>query len=565
MNKEALLKQAKEASRSPGVYLMKNTSGKVLYIGKAKSLRNRVSSYFLAGAQHTPRIEMLVGQIDSFDVILTETEAEALILECNLIKKNKPKFNVRLKDDKAYPYIRIKKDEEFPRLEWAREVKKKKGYLYFGPFPSAWSARQMLYFFNETFQLRDCSDNTFRHRTRPCILYQMQKCSAPCVGKVNKEEYSKTVNQVVRVLEGKDKTLLKDLENKMKDASHSLEYELAATYRDQLENLKIVTETQSVDEANAFVNKDVIAIARKDLDAHGVLLEVRSGKMLAMTHYSFQNVDTEVTDDQILFDFISQYYLEKLKQKDLEENELTQLLVTAPPCEKDLLEKVFKLNVIHPKKKTDSQLLAVAHSNAQHALEMNKKRSLGHGVKALEEIQKQLHLDELPLRMECYDVSNIQGQDAVASRVVFIDGSPEKELYRRYKIKTVEGVNDFAMMKEVLLRRFSKKDEDLHQLLVVDGGKGQLSQAVSILEELNIQGVATVGLAKARVESDFKEKEVRSSMERIFIPNRKNPVSLKPNTPAYQLLTHIRDEAHRFAITYHRSVRKKRTLGKGNE
>jgi excinuclease ABC subunit C len=271
---------------------------------------------------------------------------------------------------------------------------------------------------------------------------------------------------------------------------------------------------------------------------------------------------------ELLFDFLSQYYLNRLALAEKAEAESEglplhdlqseEVLVSEVPSDADLLEKTTGVKVRTAESPVDQQLLNVARTNATHALEQNQKKAKGHGLQALEEVQEKLQLSRLPQRIECYDISNIQGQDAVASRVVFIDGAPDKNLYRRYKIKTVEGANDFAMMREVLGRRFAKSDEDLPDLVVVDGGKGQLSQAVAILDELSVQGVGVVGLAKARVQSDFQAVEVKSSLERIFIPNRKNPVSLYPTTGAYKLLTHVRDEAHRFAVSYHRVLRAKR-------
>ena len=304
--------------------------------------------------------------------------------------------------------------------------------------------------------------------------------------------------------------------------------------------------------------------------------------MVAVQHYHLQNTDPSLTDQSILSEFISQYYAATLTKKAesgseesspqavQEDSPPHEMLLPMAPEDPDWLERTFSIGVRvaggetgSAERAVDDQLLNVARSNAQYALEQSTKKTEGHGIQALEEIQDKLHLPKLPSRIECYDISNTQGEDSVASRVVFIDGAPDKNLYRRYKIRTVEGSNDFAMMREVLDRRFTPKDgknEEMPDLVVVDGGKGQLSQAVAILEELHIQGVSVVGLAKARTESDFQKVEVKSSMERIFIPNRKNPVPLLPHTAAYKLLTHVRDEAHRFAITYHRLLRSKRSL-----
>lgn len=571
-----LLALAREVATSPGVYLMKDETAAILYIGKAKSLRNRLTSYFQPARHETPRIEMLVGRIDAFDLILTETETEALILEATLIKKHKPRFNVRLKDDKAYPYLRINGDETFARLEWTRRVWRD-GARYFGPFPSAWSARQVLRLLNETFRLRDCSDNTFRHRSRPCILHSMGRCSAPCVGLIDARGYREALDEAIAVLEGKTDRLVAQLRRGMEDASAREEYERAAEHRDQLRNLELVTQTQVVDEAGRDRNRDIIGLAREGAEAHGALLVVRGGRLLAVRHFRFQNLDEGLPDAELLRDFLVQAYLGAARLEEAEdtpeEPKVTQpseILLPSAPDDVEALERAVgaTLRIADEGEKGahDRQLLNVAAANAKHALEQAGRSGAGHGARALEEVQKKLHLQRLPHRIECYDVSNTQGGDAVASRVVFLAGAPDKNLYRRYKIRTVEGQNDFAMMKEVLDRRFLSGGgarEELPDLIVVDGGKGQLSQAVAILDELGVQGVGVAGLAKARTERDFRASEVRSTLERVFIPGRKNPVALLPHTDAYKLLTHVRDEAHRFAVSYHRLLRGKRSLGGG--
>ncbi len=538
---------------------MKDEKGEILYVGKAKNLKARLQTYFQAPVHETPRTEMMVGRVARFDVILTETESEALILEATLIKKHRPKFNVRLKDDKTYPYLKIQVNDAFPKIQWTRRVSQD-GARYFGPFPSSWAARQVMDLLNETFKLRDCSDNTFRHRSRPCILYQMGKCSGPCVGGlVTPEDYRESIQQVIQVLEGKTDRLIQDLKRGMEDASEHEEYEKAAEYRDQMRNLEIVTQTQSAVEAGSARDRDVVAVAvaQQGTEGHATVLQVRNGKMVAVRHYHLQNTDPSLTEAQVLFDFVSQYYVQA---QAAEEPMPREALFPVAPDDCELLESTLGVGIRVPDGQVDEQLMNVARANAQYALEQSQRKQEGHGIKALEEVQDKLDLPRLPHRIECYDISNFQGEDAVASRVVFMDGAPDKNLYRRYKIRTVEGSNDFAMMREVLDRRFSKGEEALPDLVVVDGGKGQLSQAVAILDELSVQGVAVVGLAKARTERDFQSTEVKSSDERIFIPGRKNPVALRPNQDAYKLLVHVRDEAHRFAVSYHRHVRSKRSL-----
>lgn len=552
--RQGLLEKAKEAPTDPGVYLMKDGQGAILYVGKAKNLRNRVCSYFAREPHETPRTELMVSRVKRFDIILTETEDEALILECTLIKKHKPKFNVRLKDDKTFPYLKINMSEDYPRIEWTRRVLRD-GARYFGPFPSGWSAKSIMRLLNERFKLRDCSDNTFRHRSRPCILYQMDRCTAPCVSKISPLDYKNDLEKVIAILEGGDATLENELKKEMTEASENQEYEAAAYYRDQLSHLGVVTAIQAVDEAGSHRNRDVIALEGSQV----VVLKVRGGRLIAVKHLSLQNVelgDHAQSEAELLADFMGQFYLGQKSEEETTDLGPQEILVSLAPEDPDgILERTLGFKIRLPESEVEQRLVSVAKTNAKHALEQAQQKREGHGLQALEEVQEKLHLDRLPSRIECYDNSNFQGDDAVASRVVFIDGAPDKNLYRRYKIKTVEGANDFATMKEVLGRRFSNSEEDLPDLVVVDGGKGQLSQAVAIMEELNIQGVAVVGLAKARTESDFQKTEVESSFERIFIPNRKNPVNLLPHTAAYKLLTHVRDEAHRFAINYHRLLR----------
>ena len=563
--RQSLFEAAREAAQEPGVYLMKDPAGVVLYVGKAKNLKNRLTSYFQGIVHEHPRTEMLVQTADVFDVIITETEAEALILECTLIKKYKPRFNIRLKDDKAYPYIKVNFKSDFPKLEWTRKVKRD-GAKYFGPFPSAWSARQVMRLLIESFQLRDCSDNTFSHRSRPCILYQIGKCTAPCVKIVSQEDYKEQVRDAVKVLEGKSTSFVKNLRKQMELAAAEDDFERAALIRDQMQAIELVTATQTVDEAGSRRHRDVIAIARQENSAHLVVLQVRDGKLLSVKHFDLQNVDSTLETSEVLSDAMAQHY-QALQQQVGESNDENapalpqEILIGHAINDQELLEKTLGFEISEPKNDRERQLAQVAQTNADYGLKQSMARTQGHGVKAREEVMEKLNMTRLPHRIECYDNSNFQGTESVASRVVFTDGAPDKNLYRRYKIHTVEGSNDFATMREVLGRRFSSTSEtELPDLVVVDGGKGQLSQAVAIMEELGVQGVAVVGLAKARTESDFQSSDVKSSHERVFLPNRKNPVVLFQHMAAYKLLTHVRDEAHRFAISYHRLLRSKRTF-----
>ncbi len=559
--KTSLLEKAKNLATSPGVYQMKDATGHILYVGKAKSLRSRVSSYFQPIIHEHPRTELLLSSVQDFEVIHTETENEALVLECTLIKRHKPKFNIRLKDDKQYPYLKISLTEDFPRIEWTRKVGGEKA-RYFGPFPSSFAARTVMRLLTESFQLRDCSDNTFAHRSRPCILYQMGQCSGPCTAKISKEAYQASVEGAIRVLEGKGDDFIEGLKAKMAEVADEERFEDAARIRDQIQSVQIVSQTQSVLNAETRLDQDVFAFERNDQVAHGVVLQVRGGKLISVKHYNIQNFDGSLQSEDILRDFLSQHILLMQDRTDL--TQAKDVLMKQAPRDIELLESTLGIRIRTPDSDVQKQLANVAQTNARLAIENARKESAGHGLGALEDVQDKLGLDKMPRRIECFDISNTQGEESVASRVVFIDGAPDKNFYRRYKIKTVKGANDFASMREIFDRRFSKMDLDTGNekpdLVIVDGGKGQLAQAMAIFTELNIQGVDLVGLAKARTESNFRSKEVESTMERIFIPNRVNPIPLYPHTRAYKLLTHVRDEAHRFAITYHRNLRDKKSL-----
>lgn len=543
---------------------MKDHAAGILYVGKAKALKNRVSSYFQPIVHEHPRTELLLANVADFEVIHTETENEALVLECTLIKRYKPKFNVRLKDDKHYPYIMIPVEEDYPKLEWVRKVTDPKA-RYFGPFPSGYAARIVLRLLTERFRLRDCSDNTFAHRSRACILYQMDQCSGPCVQKISKEDYRHLVNQAIGVLEGKGSELIRELEDDMKAAAEEERFEDAARIRDEIAAINVVSQTQSVVDADTRLDQDVLAFERNDHSAQGVVLQVRAGKLLSVKHYQVRNFDASLMDAELMEDFLAQHVLLMSDKNELAKAK--EILIKQVPDGIELLENALGIRIRSPENEVQNQLMNVAYTNARYALQNAKKELAGHGVAALEEVQDKLGLEKLPRRIECYDISNTQGEESVASRVVFIDGAPDKNLYRRYKIRTVKGANDFASMREIFDRRFSKMDmqagDEKPDLVIVDGGRGQLSQAQAIFDELNIQGVNLVGLAKARTEKNFRSQELSSSMERIFIPNRVNPVPLYPTTKAYKLLTHCRDEAHRFAITYHRNLRHKKSMGEG--
>ncbi len=545
--------KAKELDTSPGVYLMKDDSGQIIYIGKAKNLKNRVSSYFKPSKHDVPRTELMVDKVSEFEVILTKTESEALILESTLIKKHKPRYNVRLKDDKSFPYLKIPSSTPklpFVRLEYQRKVMND-GARYFGPFPSSGAVRQVVKFFNEYFKLRDCSDMVFKNRARPCILHQMDKCLAPCVkgfakDKKNIELYQKLLEKIIKILEGVDKNFSSQLRAHMREASENLEFERAAIFRDQIEHLELLTARQGVSDPELKTDMDVIELYKDGELAEAVVLQLRKGKLEAISSRFVQNISREEDKESILSDFIALYYLS-------EKNPAPEvILVSEKLSEGQLLSETLKAELRVAKSLKEDQFIRVASTNAQYIFKQNKRYAFGHGFMALEETQNKLHLSKLPLRIECFDISNLQGTENVASRVVFVDGAPEKDLYRKYKIKTVTGADDFASMREVLSRRFTSKGDTLPDLVIVDGGRGQLAQALAVVDELDLQGFDVVGLAKAK---SFDVTKGKPTQERVFLPNRKNPVFLKPGTDSFRLLTHIRDEAHRFAITYHRKLK----------
>ncbi|MFM6929694.1 MAG: excinuclease ABC subunit UvrC [Bdellovibrio sp.] len=558
---EEIKERVKEFPTQSGVYLMKGPGDKIIYIGKAKSLRNRVRSYFTDSKDHSPKTRLLVSNILEVEYILTKTEVEAFLLEASLIKKHRPKYNIRLRDDKAYPYIRFTWSEEFPRLYLARKVKKD-GSLYFGPYTSGFAVQGTIRFLNRTFKVRDCGDAMFVTRKRPCMTYQIGRCTAPCVEYISQEDYRSEVEGAKLFLKGQNRKVIKSLTEKMMLSAEEEKFEVAARLRDSISSIKAILEKQAV--INDTTEKDQDAVGFFG-DERGCLIEtvhVRAGRVIGTRPHFLPHFDpNDPVEDhrEWLVDFLNQYYDDNFIPDDV----LLPLDIGQDLSK--LMEEVLKersdskVTVRFATDERGRSLVDMANENAKaHFLKYVSKSE--EKLRGLEEIKERFNLPELPRRIECYDISTFQGAETVASQVVFEEGVPAKDHYRRYKIRTVQGINDFASMYEVLSRRFKHTEYEDPQLIVIDGGKGQLAQAMKILQEIGRQDIPVVGLAKARTESDFKKKEVESTEERFFLPGRQNPVIFKHNAEALHILVGIRDEAHRFAITYHRKLREGTSL-----
>ncbi|MBK7845369.1 MAG: excinuclease ABC subunit UvrC [Bdellovibrionales bacterium] len=559
--KRELLKiSIREFPESPGVYLMKNSNDKVIYVGKAKSLRARVRSYFNQSTDQSPKTVYLVNQIDSINYLITHTEVEAFLLEASLIKKFRPRYNIRLKDDKSYPYIRVSMTDDFPRFYLHRRVISD-GSLYFGPYTNGGAVRDMIRFLNRSFKIRDCSDSFFAARKRPCMIYQIGRCSAPCTNLITKAQYLHEIKEALKFLRGGNKKLVRDLTQRMQLASREEKYESAARLRDSLRAISSVWERQSV----VSINEEDIDVVAYHSDLGSTLIEtlhIRSGRVIGNRSHFFPKLDVKkIGEDprEWMTSFLNQYYLDNVIP-----NEILLPVDLGGDIVK-LLGDVFwergkkRPRLIHALDEEGRRLMSMAESNAiSHFKDQVKKRE--DHLAGLEEIKRKLLLPEFPRRIECFDISNFQGSQTVASQVVFEEGQPRPEEYRKYRINTVIGPNDFASMKEVLSRRLSHAEWEDPQLIVVDGGKGQLKIATEVLQELGRPEIPVVGLAKARTEGKFTDQEVHESQERFFLPGRQNPVTFRRGSSGLNILVQLRDEAHRVAITFHRGLRGKELL-----
>lgn len=537
---------------NPGVYLFKDKTGEVIYVGKAKNLRARVRQY-ARGGDGRVQIRFLLAQLTDVEVIITNSEKEALLLENTLIKQYWPRYNIRLKDDKSYWHVKVTTQDPWPRLFLTRQVVKD-GSKYLGPFHSSTAVQETLEIIRKAFPLRTCSDTVFRNRTRPCLEYQIKRCLGPCALPVDPEEYRSQLKNALLLLEGKNTELVDQLTARMNTASESLRFEEAARLRDQIRAILQTGEKQQV--ATPLGNdQDIFALYREGGFIEVQVLFVRAGKLVGNQGYGFD--DNEFPEEEVLAELLTQFYQGDRFVPD--EVLLPVFLEDAEVREELLSERKGKgVAVFCPQRGDKVRLVEMAQENARQSF-IEKRRSAEQKEKTLDSLCRALHLHNAPKRIECFDISNIQGNLAVGSMVVFDEGEPNKNRYRRFRIKTVQGADDFAMVYEVLTRRYRRalEEHDLPHLLMVDGGKGQLGVAVEVFRELGITEVDLIGLAKMRTERDPFAAEVAHSPERVFLPGRKNPIVLKPNSTALFLLQRVRDEAHRFAITYHRQLRTK--------
>ena len=539
--------------KRPGIYIMKDGKGGMLYIGKAKSLFHRVRSYFADAADHAPRTRIFVRKVKDIKFLTTKTEQEALILESNFIKKHQPRYNVLLKDDKHYPYIRMTTQEIYPRLEVVRRIQKD-GAAYFGPYTMVREVRETIRLIYKIFPLRQSNDELDGNpKRRPCLNYQMKRCLAPCAGRVTPEDYAKVVNDVILFLKGQNTQLVKSLKQKMDDASDHQHYEEAAVYRDKIEAVNTVVDKQKI-VSTSQVNQDVIACTIDRGWSMVQLLVVRNGKMIAEKIYKMKNLNQEDTSET-LASFLKQYYADEpvlpsaiLLSHAIEDTELIEQWLTE--------KKQSKVRLEVPQKGGKRGLVTMAEENARFAMrtELDKEDV---ATRSLEELQETLSLKNFPRVIEGFDISNISGTSAVGSMVYFETAKAEKAKYRRFKIKTVAGIDDYAMITEVMTRRYARlldEGKPLPDLVLIDGGKGHLNTGYKVLQSLELEGridLACIAKGKFRTNTETDE---------VFLVGKKDPVWFRDNSPSRFLLQRVRDEAHRFAIDYHRKLRGKGAL-----
>ncbi len=557
MSTAALKTRLSSLPTSPGVYMYKGAAGEILYVGKAINLRNRVRSYFRPRGQ-TNKIKQMLAQVVDWEIIVTGSELEALVLECNLIKKHRPKYNVRLRDDKNYPYIKVSMDEEWPRVYITRRIARD-GARYFGPFTDSRSVWRTLDLLNKLFPYRTCHIAITGTSPRPCLQYHIHRCLGPCIGAADHDEYIAVMEQVCLFLEGKHEEIVADLRRRMEAAAENMEFERAAFIRDQIRAVEKVTERQRVLDA-AMKDQDVIAFARANGDACVEVFFVRGGKLIGREHFLLEGTKDEDAKE-IMTSFVTQFYNSAayVPPEILLQNEVAE----AEVIESWLRDKRggHKVAVTVPRRGKSKKLVDLVATNAGEVLAQMRAKWLADEKKtssALVELADYLDLEEPPARIECYDISNIQGTSSVGAMVVFENGQPANRAYRRFQIKTVEGANDFASLQEVLRRRFGRAgkadDEEgrkkgwtsLPDLVIIDGGRGQLNAALETMQKLGFERIRTVALAKQN--------------EEIYTPTAAEPILLPRDSQALYLVQRIRDEAHRFGLTYHRNLRGRRSI-----
>ena len=534
--------QLKLLPTNPGVYLMKNEQAKIIYVGKAINLKNRVKSYFQSSKNHSPKVKSMVEKISDFEYIITANEIEALILECNLIKKYRPKYNISLRDDKTYPYIKVTLNEDYPTVSITRKILKD-GAKYFGPYTSAGAVHEVLNLLKKLFQIRSCRQMNTK---RPCLEFHIKRCLAPCTGRVAKSEYREMIKSLCLFLEGRNEVVLKELTSRMQIAAENFQFELAAKLRDQVLAIEKISAKQNIIIGSS--DQDIIGLARKADEACIQIFFIRSGKMIGRDHFLLNGTEDE-TDSALLNAFLEQYYnkatfipKEILLPAEIENEEILSAWLSQ--------KKNGKVSFGLPQRGVKKEMVLMANDNAVVVLEeqmIKNSAGLEQTVGAMKDLGRYLRMEKELKRIECFDISHIQGSETVASMVVFSNGAPDKQEYRRYKLKSVEGKpDDFKSMQEVVGRRYRQSDGIMPDLIIIDGGKGQLNSALEIIRALGHYQIPVVGLAK--------------QFEYVFLEGQSEPVILPPNSKALYLIQRIRDEAHRFAITYHRKLRHKRNL-----
>ncbi len=554
---DTIERQLETLAPSPGVYLLKDRAGKVLYVGKAKSLRSRVRAYFRPSGEGEGdgrfQVRFLMRKVRAFDTIITTSEKEALILENNLIKQYKPRYNIRLKDDKSYLSAKIT-NHAWPRITVTRRIVKDGG-RYFGPFGSADGLRETIDVIRKVFPLRTCSDTVFRNRSRPCLEYQIKRCLGPCCLPVDRAEYEKHLHAAQMLLEGRNHELVREMRDQMKDHAARLEFEQAAKIRDRLRAIEKTVERQTVLH-HWGIDQDVFGLYREGGFIEAIVLIVRGGKLTSTQSWSFQ--DLEFADEDVLSDLLTQYYY---GERSIPDEVIVPVAIEDAEVRAELLSerRGKKTEFLVPQRGEKLRLLEMAQENARQSFAARRDNEHTR-EKMLEELRTRLRLRNTPKRIECYDISNLQGSMVVGSQVTFEEGEPDKNLYRRYRIRGFLGQDDFASLHEVLTRRLERaaRENQFPDLWVIDGGKGQLNVALDVLRTFKLDDqIECVSLAKQHVLNDRRAREVAKSEERVFLPNRKDPIVLPKNSTALFLLVRIRDEAHRFAITYNRELRRR--------